>query len=478
MNAVRVRKGNHCQEPGCGKHASFGVLGSRASHCGPHGKPLNLVDVVSPNCIHPGCNKKPSFGIKGSKKGTHCKSHAEPLNLVPVHCCAHPGCGTQPKYGVIGTKKMTHCVKHGRPLNLVDLFSARCAHPGCGKQPTYGVAGTRKATCCAPHGRLLNLVNVISVRCAHPGCDVQPSFGVLGTKATYCKGHGLPLNLVNVISVLCAHAGCKMHAYYGVEGTKKYTHCRRHGLQLNLVDVLTSRCAHPGCDSQRKFGVAGTKAVTHCGLHGRPLGLVDIVSPRCVQCKDVQAQMKKYRGHCQRCFVHLFPEEAAKITRNVKVKEQHFIDFLMTADLHLPPGVQLRIDRRIDEPCVSLRRPDVYVGLGIFALDLECDENRHSGYSCENKRTMQLFDDGQRIPLVQLRFNPDAYTDADGKKHPSCFKEHKANGVLLVIRNKFEARMTEYVEAIRRYAGMAVRGELPTKEVTIEEYFYTSANLI
>jgi len=73
---------------------------------------------------------------------------------------------------------------------------------------------------------------------------------------------------------------------------------------------------------------------------------------------------------------------------------------------------------------------------------------------------------------VQLRFNPDAYVDAEGVRHPSCFKEHKSNGVLLVIRDKFEARMTVYVEAIRRHVAMATSGEVPAKEVTIEEYFY------
>ena len=270
---------------------------------------------------------------------------------------------------------------------------------------------------------------------------------------------------------LCKHPECDKRPSYGVAGTKEATHCSEHGKERNLVDVISRRCEHSGCDKHPSYGVAGTKKATHCSEHGKERNLVDVISPRCVQCKNVRKQ-KKYRGHCQRCFVHLFPEEAAVITRNVKVKEQHFVDFLLAADLGLPPGVQLRVDRRIDEPCASLRRPDVYIGLGIFALDLECDENRHTGYSCENKRTMTLFEDGQSVPLVQLRFNPDSYTDAEGKKYPSCFKEHKKTGVLLVIRDRFEARMNMYVEAIRRYAAMAVRGELPAKEVTIEEFFY------
>ena len=35
---------------------------------------------------------------------------------------------------------------------------------------------------------------------------------------------------------------------------------------------------------------------------------------------------------------------------------------------------------------------------------VEIDENQHTNYSCENKRTMEIFNDLGRRPLVMIRF--------------------------------------------------------------------------
>ena len=46
---------------------------------------------------------------------------------------------------------------------------------------------------------------------------------------------------------------------------------------------------------------------------------------------------------------------------------------------------------------------------------------KHSGYICENKRTMEIFQDiGCRL-CVFIRFNPDSYTTSNGKKIKSPF---------------------------------------------------------
>lgn len=168
--------------------------------------------------------------------------------------------------------------------------------------------------------------------------------------------------------------------------------------------------------------------------------------------------------------MHVFPEKAACLSATLKVKEQHFTDRIKATDLGLPPAIQsaMAFDRRIDGTgaCGSRRRPDVFIDLLTHSLVLENDEEQHVGYSCENKRIMELFQDAGGRPLVVLRFNPDSYTRADGSAVKSYFKYHKLSGVPPVNKAEFDRRMAVFLVA----AGLA--SGAPDKEVTIEQFFY------
>ena len=69
-------------------------------------------------------------------------------------------------------------------------------------------------------------------------------------------------------------------------------------------------------------------------------------------------------------------------------------------------------DKRIQDGC-SARRPDILSGLGYQVIIVEVDESQHIDYdcTCENKRLMQLSQDVGHLPIVFIRFNPDAYTE-------------------------------------------------------------------
>lgn len=69
-------------------------------------------------------------------------------------------------------------------------------------------------------------------------------------------------------------------------------------------------------------------------------------------------------------------------------------------------ATQLIFDSKVQGGC-SRRRPDALIDLLSHSIVLECDEFGHTGYSCENKRTMEIFEDLGSRPLVVLRFNPD-----------------------------------------------------------------------
>jgi hypothetical protein len=147
-----------------------------------------------------------------------------------------------------------------------------------------------------------------------------------------------------------------------------------------------------------------------------------------------------------------------EIPKKFKIKENHVREYLKEE-------ITMIFDRKVEDGC-SLRRPDVRVDFGTHTVIVECDENQHTGYSCETKRMMEIFQDCGSRPIVFLRFNPDAYEEG-GKKYKGCFKETKTQG-LSVDSKEFTKRMSEVVRAIERY-----KVNIPQKEVTVEQFFYT-----
>ncbi|GAQ90581.1 hypothetical protein KFL_006580100 [Klebsormidium nitens] len=228
----------------------------------------------------------------------------------------------------------------------------------------------------------------------------------------------------------------------------------------DMVDVVNRRCF-----CQRGVPSFGLKdgLPTHCA-QCKTEAMEDVTHAKCLNgCGTIVQNRNK--GYCVRCFVFLFPDE--KVSRNYKIKEKHFVDYIKAADI-LPDTPQVTFDKRLQGGC-SARRPDIFVDVYTHTVHSECDENQHSvgSYSCDNKRLMELFQDAGNRPQVQLRFNPDSFTSASGVKHPSCFKYNKTG--LPVIRNqaKWEARMKVYLERLTYHLT-----HVPDWEVTVEHLFY------
>jgi hypothetical protein len=123
------------------------------------------------------------------------------------------------------------------------------------------------------------------------------------------------------------------------------------------------------------------------------------------------------------------------------------------------PGVEMSFDRKVDGGC-SRRRPDVFMDCLTHVVIVECDENRHAGYSCENKRMMELFEDCGRRPIVFIRFNPDACGRRGG-----CFIPTPSG--LRVNRREWGVRMRRLVECVGE-----ARERVPSREISIEHLFY------
>jgi hypothetical protein len=125
-------------------------------------------------------------------------------------------------------------------------------------------------------------------------------------------------------------------------------------------------------------------------------------------------------------------------------------------------------DKRVKYGC-SLKRPDMYCDFGSHIVVQETDESCHSGYSCENKRMMDISQDFGHRPCIFLRFNPDGYTNYLGKKVESCFVIKKDTGKLEIKNEKiWEERLRLLSETIEKYGHDFVTD----KTIILEQLFY------
>lgn len=179
----------------------------------------------------------------------------------------------------------------------------------------------------------------------------------------------------------------------------------------------------------------------------------------CLHCKSYYVP-KTYRFHpyCFTCYCVLHPE--VDIPRKYKLKEHYMTDYLKEECKE----AEMVFDKRVEDGC-SKRRPDVRIDRGTHTIIIECDENQHKGYSCETKRTMELFQDCGSRPIVFLRWNPDSYT-REGLAYKGCFNVTKTG--LSVDKKEFGKRMKALVERIAYF-----QEHLPEKEVIVEEYYYS-----
>jgi len=136
-----------------------------------------------------------------------------------------------------------------------------------------------------------------------------------------------------------------------------------------------------------------------------------------------------------------------------KVKENLVGEFLSKSFL----GYEWKCDQRINSES-SQRRPDFLLHLGFRVIIVEVDENKHINYrEDDGLRTKALINDTKGVPLVIIRFNPDAYRE-NGVLYRSCFnvederccvaegKEDEWNNRLEVLRFQVEYWMSPEIK--------------------------------
>jgi hypothetical protein len=136
---------------------------------------------------------------------------------------------------------------------------------------------------------------------------------------------------------------------------------------------------------------------------------------------------KKYAGYCLTCVEIFCPDIPRTINR--RVQERAVVAYLEST---LP---NIAWYKNIKLPCASSRfRADMATFLsqwGVTVNELinwwiinEIDESGHSdrNNAAEKSRMQAIWHDGGDLPMVFLRFNPDAYKKRDGTIVSACFE--------------------------------------------------------
>jgi hypothetical protein len=374
--------------------------------------------------------------------------------------CNHPNCDKRPSFNYLTETVAIFCKVH-KLIDMKDIKHKRCNNDGCDKQPSYNYPNETVAIFCKDH-KLIDMKNIKNKRCNHDGCDKQPLYNYpTETIAIFCKDHKL-IDMKDIKNKLCNHDGCDKIPIYNYPTETVAIFCKDHKL-IDMKDIKNKQCNHDGCDKQPNFNYPTETVGIFCKDH-KLIDMKNIISKQCkTDLCDTQVSNKKYKGHCLRCFMHLYPNEP--VSRNYKTKESFVADFIKNTF----PNNEWIFDKTIVNG-TSRRRPDILLELDNYNIIIEIDENQHRDYdvSCENKRMMEIFQDLGNRNIVFIRFNPDDYLDND-KNITSCWGANK-QGICVVKKSKakeWTQRLNELKNQIEYWTH-----NFPEKEVEVVHLFY------
>lgn len=400
----------------------------------------------------------PSFGLESDRVPKYCKEcrPSGAVDVVSKRC----ECGiANPSFGLESEGIARWCRQCPTiSLDAVDVKHRRCQ---CGEAiPSFGFETEGIAIYCK-ECKPDDAINVTNQKCV---CGkASPSFGLESDKIRKWCRDCRPLEAVDVVSKKCA---CnKAIPTFGLESDGKALWCR-DCRPKEAIDVVHKKCECPAA-AIPSFGLEEEGIAKWCRNCPSLPSEVNVKHKKCLFGCGVIAAVPAYKGYCLRCFAHLFPEE--KISRNYKTKERLAIEFVKAFLTTEFPDLQASFDKTINGGC-SKRRPDAFIDMLTHAVFLEIDEEGHDtkAYcSCENKRMMLLMIDVAMRPVVYIRLNPDAFTDADGIRHPSCFERAENGSIVIRDKKVWNTRLEVFKDRIRHYLV-----NIPEQEVTVEHLYY------
>ena len=306
----------------------------------------------------------------------------------------------------------------------------------CIKNKRKCIHGKQKAQCKLCGGSALCIHDIQKAQCRECGGSAICIHGKQKAQCKLCGGSAICIHYIQKSkckecggSQICKHniqkATCRE-----CDGSAICIHyiqkaqCREcDGRAFCIHDKIKNTCRE--CDG-RAFCIHDKIKNTCrvCGgsafcIHDKIKHSCIICNPECacINCKRIYVDKTTYcYPLCQACFCNTYPDHEKSTL--YKIKERYLRDDLR---VRFPDkDINMIFDKAVDGGC-SKKRPDVLIDLLLYSIIIECDEGQHKNYECENKRTMQLFEDLGNRPLIIIRFNPDSYTE-NNKKVEGCFK--------------------------------------------------------
>ena len=242
------------------------------------------------------------------------------------------------------------------------------------------------------------------------------------------------------------------------------------------------------CSQQAHANTPGG-ARTHCRQHGGgkrcpgPVGCGVCAMGVAVE----TGKRDRFDGRCASCFVASYPDDprAESARSSVHAKEYATRAVLKTKFRDYNWVFDTSFTHRIFM-VGSRARPDARFTLADRVILVEIDEHSHRAYECakEREREASFVLQNRGKTVVMIRFNPDAYTDFDGKRQPSCFTPANKDNQIVHVHPKQTAqwarRLAELVRTIKTLADPDF--ELPPKQsdrpLLICELFYDNVNAV
>jgi len=468
MPRVRARIDAICRVPECKTTCRYALPGNSREFCLAH-KTNAMENVVDPQCENTECKKiNPHFNLPNEKKGRFCGEHAlDGMIDINVKRCEFVGCMVQARYNIPSQKRKGRFCQEHIPEGeiMINVLTKKCAHPdGCTTRPTYNYPGEEQAIYCPKHA-LKDMENIKCKRCEEKDCQTRATFNLPDeVEGKFCRKHKKAgMKIVNVKT--CAHENCDtMNPKFNLPGQISGLFCSKHSDKKTMINVCDPLCQRIGCNTRACYAKEGDKKPLFCAVHPEP-DMVNIIINRCKLC-PVAATRKVYEGYCMRCFMYTFPER--NVCRNYKTKERSVADFIRAKY----PNYDIAFDKRIMDGC-SRRRPDMYLDMGEYIIVVETDENQHINYdcSCENKRMMELFQDGGSRPMALIRFNPDQYYNRKGKSVPSCWHINNKQG-LCTIKPAKQKEWAARLNGLKNAMDDVINNRVERKEIEIIHLFY------
>ena len=460
-------KSKYCIDKDCTTRANFNVPNiKKAIYCGEHADHTTMINVNAKRCLD--CNSQASFNFKGLKTALYCSEHAED-NMFPINSpfCKEKGCEEIAYYNFRTEKKRLYCSEHKQD-KMVDIIHLKilCNNLECTKQGVYALPTQLDKRYCNTH-KEPGMTDVSSPKCNEEGCTTTAHYNLPGEKSPlYCSKH-IKDGMIHLHKKYCIEKSCVRWACYNLPGEKERLYCADHK-KPNMIALNGSQCIINDCIHYAKYNYSGEKSPLYCSGHKKDK-MIDVAHPRCktALCETFVSN-KSYEGHCSYCFCNLFPDKPN--AKNYKTKEKTVKEAIYK---HFAKEQFSWIDDKTVEGGCSRKRPDLFLDLGFQVVIIEIDENQHKKYgtSCENARVMQISQDIGFRNMVFIRFNPDSYIH-NSKTIKSCWSANKSTGLVSISSTKQKEWTQRIQTLIQKVEYFSKPENAIDKMIHVEHLFY------